>query len=81
MFVSTAVLASFCSSATTSPLPLPYLISGLLMAYSSRFFNLASFLWAPPAATDPPSFSPDLMWMFAYLLFFMATVRAVQGTT
>lgn len=57
------------------------LFYGMLMAYSARFCNVAALLWASPLEANDPqaNFGPSLMWVFIYLLFFMATFRAIQG--
>lgn len=59
------------------------LFYGMLMAYSARFCNVAALLWASPLEANDPqaNFGPSLMWVFIYLLFFMATFRAIQVST
>ncbi len=48
-------------------------VIGLMMAYSARFFNLTAFLLAKESEGS------EVMWVFIYLLFFVATVRVLQG--
>ena len=63
------------------------LLLGLLLAYSSRFFNLVALLWSPSPNTTASSSasttttpSSGVMWAFVHLLFFVSSVRVHQGT-
>ena len=64
------------------------LLLGLLLAYSSRFFNLVALLWSPSPTTSASSSasmttttpSSGVMWAFVHLLFFVSSVRVHQGT-
>jgi hypothetical protein len=58
---------------------------GLLLAYSSRFFNLVALLWSSSPELRDREVSDrrqnqDSMWGFIYLLFFISSVRVHQGT-
>ncbi|TRY77116.1 hypothetical protein TCAL_00048 [Tigriopus californicus] len=71
------------ASLVTSVSSFVTLFNGLLMAYSARFCNVAALLWASPLETTDPyaNIGPSLMWVFIYLLFFMATFRVIQVST
>lgn len=61
------------------------LVFGLLLAYSSRFFNLMALLWSSPTVTSKlgvtnPAPSSYLIWGFVYLLFAVSSVRVHQVT-
>lgn len=62
------------------------MILGLLLAYSSRFFNLVALLWSSSPELrerDTPDLrrqNQDTMWGFIYLLFFISSVRVHQVT-
>jgi len=64
------------------------LLLGLLLAYSSRFFNLVALLWSPSPNTTASSASTTttttpssgVMWAFVHLLFFVSSVRVHQVT-
>ncbi len=51
---------------------------GLLLAYSARFCYFAAFLWASPSENDSQNGS-SIMWNCVHLLFFVATVKVIQG--
>lgn len=60
------------------------LLIGLLMAYSSRFCNIAAFLWAIPSTNEDSKsiiiqvFGPQVMWIFIYFLFIISSVKVHQ---
>jgi len=66
------------------------LVFGLLLSYSSRFFNLMALLWSSPTAAAAASSSVGvasyassssyLIWGFVYLLFAVSSVRVHQVT-
>merc|ERR1712203_441589 len=70
------------------------LVLGLLLSYCSRFCNLIALLWAPKSssiagkAEDPllglsvwdKITSPEIMWGFIIVLFFISSVRVYQVT-
>ena len=63
------------------------LLLGLLLSYCSRFCNLIALLWAPKNNADSASLTPDLnyftspqiMWGFIVVLFFISSVRVYEG--
>lgn len=65
------------------------LVLGLLLSYCSRFCNLIALLWAPKTNSmetlrglsiwDKIT-SPEIMWGFIIVLFFISSVRAYQVT-
>ena len=60
------------------------LVLGLLLSYCSRFCNLIALLWAPKPESEAFDFfakfaSPEVMWSFIVILFFIASVRVYQG--
>ena len=64
------------------------LVLGLLLSYCSRFCNLIALLWAPKTNSmealrglsiwDKIT-SPEIMWGFIIVLFFISSVRVYQG--
>jgi len=63
------------------------LVFGLLLSYSSRFFNLMALLWSSPTVVPSsnvgvtnPAPSSYLIWGFVYLLFAVSSVRVHQVT-
>ena len=64
------------------------LVLGLLLSYCSRFCNLIALLWAPKINSmealrglsiwDKIT-SPEIMWGFIIVLFFVSSVRVYQG--
>eukprot|EP00093_Oithona_nana_P010242 10242.XXX_463511_464345_1 [CDS] Oithona nana genome sequencing. len=63
------------------------LMLGLLLSYCSRFCNLIALLWAPKnnaadsAMMDLNFFtSPQIMWGFIIVLFFISSVRVYEVT-
>lgn len=65
--------------------PSQKLMLGLLMSYCSRFCNLIALLWAPKNTEINLDFweyvtSPQIMWGFIVVLFFICSVRVYQVT-
>jgi len=69
------------------------LVLGLLLSYCSRFCNLIALLWAPKSSQGGASMetlrglsvwdkitSPEIMWGFIIVLFFISSVRVYQVT-
>lgn len=61
------------------------MVVGLLLAYSSRFFNLVALLWSSSpeskaGQTPDRKLNQETMWGFIYLLFFISSVRVHQVT-
>merc|ERR1739842_235620 len=61
------------------------LVLGLLLSYCSRFCNLIALLWASKSETDTSNVlakltSPEVMWTFIIILFFISSVRVYQVT-
>ena len=57
---------------------------GLLLSYCSRFCNLIALLWAPKSEGQTSNVfasivSPEVMWSFIIILFFISSVRVYQG--
>ena len=57
---------------------------GLLLSYCSRFCNLIALLWAPKSEGHTSNVfasiaSPEVMWSFIIILFFISSVRVYQG--
>jgi len=58
---------------------------GLLLSYCSRFCNLIALLWAPKSEGQTSNVfasiaSPEVMWSFIIILFFISSVRVYQVT-
>jgi len=70
------------------------LVLGLLLSYCSRFCNLIALLWAPKSSSTAGKAeetllglsvwdkitSPEIMWGFIIVLFFISSVRVYQVT-
>jgi len=66
------------------------LVLGLLLSYCSRFCNLIALLWAPKSSSGMETLrglsvwdkitSPEIMWGFIIVLFFISSVRVYQVT-
>lgn len=78
LFVFIAICLFTCSGSSIEPCA-----KGLFMAYSMRFANITSFLWAirpDDAEVEDVNEPSELMWTFVYMMFFSATVRTIQVT-
>lgn len=58
---------------------------GLLLSYCSRFCNLIALLWAPKNDSETFNYlakvaSPEVLWTFIIILFFISSVRVYQVT-
>jgi len=82
-FLTTAVAVNLLAG---RPFRLKTLIFGLMLAYSSRFFNLMSLLWSSGPWQHTTSSSPEtmatssltVMTTFVHFLFFISSVRVHQ---
>jgi len=81
-FLSTVVIVNILAAKSFR---LNTLILGLMLAYSSRFFNLMSLLWSGPwqhpSANEPEATATSsltVMTTFVHLIFFISSVRVHQ---
>jgi len=76
-FLMTVVVINYVVAPTFS---LKTLVFGLLLAYSSRFFNLMSLLWSagPWRQGSQMTSSSNVMTSFVHLLFYISSVRVHQ---
>jgi len=83
-FLATVMTTSRLSSCVGSRDRARTLLFGLLLSYSSRFFNLAALLWSQPRGLAGDGYSSllasNVMWGFVYLLFTLSSVRVHQVT-